>query len=158
MIIENKIESIFGRNASFAGYLFFITGLGLFFLKYFISGGLIIVGSAFVIFSFSGVEINTSKKKIRQYDKIFGLVKTGKWKSLSMYKGLTLIPFTKIESMASLSNRTTSNIETDYRIFLVNQLLKPAMAIKRCETLDDALCSIDELSIWLHLPVYSIKR
>jgi hypothetical protein len=158
LIIENKIEKIFGRNASFAGYIFLFTGVGIIILKFFVLGILISVISLFVIFSFSGVEVDTVKREIRQFDKIFGLIKTGKWRSLDMYRGLTLIPFTKTESVASRSNRITSLTETDYRIFLVNKLSRPEMAIKRCKTKEEAGRSIDEFSIWLHLPVFTIKR
>jgi len=86
------------------------------------------------------------------------LFKTGKWKSLRAYIGVTLVPITTRESMASWSNRVTSNKKTDYRIYLVNKARKPAFAIKTCPTREKAQNSLDEFSIWLKVPVFSVKR
>lgn len=72
--------------------------------------------------------------------------------------GVTLIPVTTQESMASWSNRTTTSRKTDYRIFLVNSHKKPAFAIKTCRTREEGQRSLDEFSIWLKVPVYSVKR
>jgi len=94
---------------------------------------------------------------LRQYNKLFGLIKTGKWKSFQSYVGVTLIPFTRKESMASWSNRINTTKETDYRIYLVNKARKPAFAIKCCKNMDEARASHDEFSIWLKLPVYTAK-
>ncbi len=158
MIIDNKVENIFGRNALFAGVIFLFSGIGFVFLGAYITGVIVIIISVFVIFSYSGVMIDTDNRKIKKYDKLFGFFKTGKWIRLSHFRGLTSIPFIKTESIVSWSNRRTSNKETYFRIFLVNKALKPDMLIKRCDTKEGAQRSIDELSIWLHLPVYSVRR
>ena len=158
MIIDNKIEKAFGRNAVFAGGIFFAVALVLFIAGRFLAGGLIMIASGFVIFTFSGVEIDTEKQLIRQYNQWFGLIKTGRWKNLHAYLGITLIPFSRKESMASWSNRTTAVKRTDYRIFLVNKARKPAFVIKRCPFPEEARDSLDEFSLWLKLPVYSFKK
>ncbi|RIH63555.1 hypothetical protein D1164_19185 [Mariniphaga sediminis] len=156
--IDNKIEKPFGRTAVFAGVIFFITGGGILIAGFVILGVITVLISALVIFTFSGVEIDTEKRQIRQYNKWVGLVKTGKWKSLDFYIGVTLIPITTWESMASWSNRTTSNKTTDFRIFLVSKNKKPAFAIKKCNTLHEAKNCLDEFSIWLKFPVFSVKK
>ncbi len=157
LIIDNKIEYLFGKTARFAGIIFFFTVIVSFAQGEWIIALLIFIIVVFVFFSFSGVEIDTEKRQLRQYNKLFGLVKTGKWKFIDLYVGVTLIPFTKSESMASWSNRIITTKETDYRIYLVNQARKPAFAIKRCKSIEQAQDSIDEFSIWLKLPVFSVK-
>ncbi len=156
--IDNKIEKIFGNNAVFAGSVFLLAGIGFIFFSAFIAGILLIIISGFTIFSYTGVEIDSKKRQVRRYDKLFGIIKTGRWRSLDSFRGVTFIPFVKTEGMASWSNRRTSIRRSDYRIYLVNKALKPAFAIKRCKNMDEALNSLDEFSLWLKLPVYSIKH
>lgn len=114
----------------------------------------VVLYAALVVFTFSGIEIDTEKHEVRQYHKLFGLFKTGKWKSLRA----SLVPITTRESVASWSNRVTSNKKTDYRIYLVNKARKPAFAIKTCPTREEAQNSLDEFSIWLKVPVFSVRR
>jgi hypothetical protein len=134
-------------------------GTGLFVvIENLIFGLSIIILAAFFTFSYSGVEIDTANRRIKQYNKIFGFVKTGKWIHLDTFLGLTLIPMRKVNSIASRANLTTSTMTKDYRVYLVNKAKKPAFAIKKCKNREQAQNSMDEFSIWLKLPVYSIKR
>ena len=156
--IDNKIDNAFGRTAVFVGGLFLITGASFIYFEAYLAGVVVQIISLFVMFSYSGVEINTDKKQIRQYNKLFGIIKVGRWKSITAYRGVTLIPFVKSESMASWSNRTTTTRLRDYRIFLVNKARKPAFAIKCCNTIDEAKDSLDEFSIWLKMPVFTTRK
>lgn len=156
--IDNKIDNAFGRTAVFVGGLFLIAAASFIYFEAYIAGIAVQIISLFVIFSYSGVEIDTDKKQIRQYNKLFGLIKIGQWKSVKCYRGVTLIPFVKSESMASWSNRTTTQRSRDYRIFIVSKARKPVFAIKCCKSIDEAKDSLDEFSIWLKMPVYSAKR
>lgn len=158
MKIDNKIDNAFGRTAVFVGGLFFITGASFIYFEAYIAGIVVQIISLFVIFSYSGVDIDTDKKQIRQYNKLFGLIKIGRWETASDYRGIILIPFVKSESMASWSNRTTSMRTRDYRIFLVNKANKPAFAIKCCRNIDEAKDSLDEFSIWLKMPVFTTRK
>lgn len=157
MIIDNKIEYLFGKTARFASGIFLFPAFFSFAQGDWLIGSLIFIIVVFVFFSCSGVEIDTEKRELRQYNKLFGLIKTGKWNSFQSYLGVTLIPFTRKELMASWSNRINTTKETDYRIFLVNEARKPAFAIKRCKSIEQAKDSIDEFSIWLKLPVFSVR-
>lgn len=157
MYIENKIDRLLTGPIIFVGYIFIITGI-LIAIQNLILGIIIAVLAAFFTFSYSGVEIDTSNRRIKQYTKIFGFYKTGKWRHLDAFLGLTLIPMRKVNTIASRANLTTSTIDRDYQIFLVNKAKKPAFAIKKCKTREQAQNSIDEFSIWLKMPVYSAKR
>lgn len=157
MYIENKIDRLLTGPIIFVGYIFIITGI-LIAIQNLILGIIIAVLAAFFTFSYSGVEIDTSNRRIKQYTKILGFYKTGKWRHLDAFLGLTLIPMRKVNTIASRANLTTSTIDRDYQIFLVNKAKKPAFAIKKCKTREQAQNSIDEFSIWLKMPVYSAKR
>lgn len=156
--IDNKIDNAFGRTAVFVGGLFLITGASFIYFEAYIAGVAVQIISLFVIFSYSGVDIDTEKNQIRQYNKLFGLIKIGRWKTINTYRGVTLIPFVKTESMASWSNRINTTRSRDYRIFLVDKAKKPAFAIKCCNTINEAKDSLDEFSIWLKMPVFTARK
>ncbi len=157
MTINNKLDHLFASPAIFVSYIFIATGI--FMAKdHFVTSLIIIILASFFAFSYTGVEIDTVNRKVKQYTKIFGLLKTGNWKTLDAFPGLTLIPIKRVSTIASRSNLTTSTVHRDYRIFLINKAKRPAFAIKKCETREQAQNSIDEFSIWLKLPVYSVKK
>lgn len=158
MLIDNKTSKAFGRSAVFAGSIFILTGIIIIIAGGFILGAVALLFGSFMVFTYSGVELNTDTRKVRQYNKFFGVIKAGKWKSYDPFVGITLIPISTIESMASWSNRISSVKSTDYRIFFVNKEKKPAFVIKKCRTKETARNSLDELSLWLKLPVYSVKN
>lgn len=158
MIVNNKLENILSGPTVFVGYIFLLTGFVIILFGHLPIGISIVIITVFFITSFSGVEIDTTNRKIKQYNKFFGLIKTGSWKNIDTYIGLTLVPMKRVSTIASRANLTTSSVQKDYRIYLVNKAKKPAFAIKICKNREQAQNSIDELSIWLKLPVFSIKR
>ncbi len=158
MRIDNKTENAFGKPTVFAGIILLLTGIVVAIAGAIIMGFIVFVIAAFVAFTYSGVEIDTDIRQVRQYNRLFGMVKTGKWKSLSPYIGITLIPISTVEVMASWSNRISSTKTIDYRIYFVDKARKPVFAIKKCKSKEMARNSLDEFSLWLKLPVYSVKR
>ncbi len=158
MLVDNKTEQAFGKTAVFASMIFLITGIVIAIAGAFVAGAVIFLVSAFVAFTYSGVELDTESRQVKQYNKLFGVIKTGRWKSFEPYIGLTLIPISTVEVMASWSNQITSSKTTDYRIFFVNKAKKPAFVIKKCKSREKAKDSIDEFSLWLKLPVYTIRK
>jgi len=142
----------------FFGFIFLVPGiLGLINQNWIFSGINLFI-AWFLFLSASGVEIDTDKRVFRNYTNLFGLFKTGKWKPVNQYIGLTLVPMKKVYTMYSRSNRKNSSFKNDFRIYFVNRAKKPAIPIKSCKTLEEAQNSIDEFSLWLHLPVYSVKK
>ena len=154
MLITNKLDRSFGKFAFMPGVIILILGC-LTILK--IWPVLFIITGAFIAFTHSGAQLETEKKEVRLYQNLFGIFKTGKWQSLNLFKGLTIIPVRRLSRMMSMSNRSTSFVENDYRIFLVNKSGKPEFPIRKCKTLEDAHDRIDELSLWLKMPVYTVK-
>ncbi len=158
MIIDNKIEKTLEGPTIFLGVTLLVIGVSMLFVSIWGLGIAGILISLFLFFSYSGIIIDTDKKTIKSYNCWFGIIKTGSWKSLEKYIGLTLVPMNKVYSMYSRSNRQNISVERDYKIFLVDQSKKPSLALKRCKNMEKAQNSLDELAIWLHLPVYSVKH
>ena len=158
MIIKNKLENILSGPKIFVGILFLITGIIIALLGNVFFGIVIVLLATFFLTTSSGVEIDIDARKVKEYNKLFGIIKIGKWQDLDQYVGLTLVPIRKLNTIASRANLTNTTVHRDFRIFLVNNMKKPAFAIKICKTPEQAQDSIDEFSIWLKLPVYSINR
>lgn len=157
MIIDNKIEKTLQGPSIFLGITFLVIGIVLLVTSNWIFGSISLVIALFLFFSYSGINIDTEKKAIKPYNKFFGIFKTGKWEPLEKYIGLTLVPMKKIYSVYSRSNRNNVSEEKEFRIYLVNKAKKPSIPIKKCRTHEKAQNCIDEFSIWLKMPVYSIK-
>ena len=158
MIIDNKIEKTFSGPLIFMGLTFMIIAGILIFTHHYIFAGISFIIGCFVLFTFSGIDIDTEKRIIRPYYMIFGLIKKGKWESLERFRGLTLVPMKKVSSVYSRSNRMNSIIKNEFRVYLVNRAKKPAYPLKICKSREDAQTSMDEFAIWLKLPVYSVKK
>ena len=158
MIIDNKIQQTFNGPLIFMGITFMALAVILVIAKLWILGILSFVIAGFLLFTFSGIEIDTVNRQIKPYYMLFGLFRNGKWQSLEKYIGLTLVPMRKVYSVFSRSNRKNDSEMDDFRVYLVNRSKKPALPLKSCKTHEAAQDSMDEFSIWLKMPVYSVKR
>ena len=158
MIIDNKIEKTFSGPLVIMGVTFMVIAATLVLNHLWILGVLSFIVACFILFTFSGIEIDSEKRMIKPYYMVFGFVKRGKWESLEKYRGLTLVPMQKIYTNFSQSNRKNSTVKSDFRVYLVNKAKKPAFPLKSCKTREAAQDSMDEFSIWLKMPVYSVRR
>ena len=158
MNIDNKIQQTFNGPLIFIGITFILTAITLVLSRLWYLGALSFIVACFLLFTFSGIEIDTERRMIKPYYMLFGLFKKGKWQSLEKYIGLTLVPMRKVYSVFSRSNQRNTSEVDDYRVYLVNRSKKPALPLKSCKTRDAAQNSMDEFSIWLKMPVYSVKR
>lgn len=157
MIIDNKLDKTLSGPSVLMGFTFLILGIVLLVVKNWWLGAIGIVLAFFLLLSYSGINIDTTGRRIKPYFKAFGIFKTGKWESLKNYIGLILVPINLIYPVYSRSNRRTVSISSEFRVYLVNKAGKPSIPIKKCRTRQKAQRSIDEFSIWLKLPVYTIK-
>lgn len=158
MNIDNKIQQTFNGPLIFMGITFAITAITLVLNHLWYIGIISFIIACFLLFTFSGLEIDTEKRMIKPYYMLFGLFKRGEWQSLEKYIGLTLVPMRKIYTVYSKSNRNNDSEKDEYRVYLVNKLKKPAIPLKSCKTHEAAQISMDEFSIWLKMPVYSVKK
>jgi hypothetical protein len=158
MLIDNKIEKTFSGPLVIMGITFFVIAAILTLTYHWIFAVASFFVAAFLLFTFSGIEIDTEKRMIKPYYMIFGFLKRGNWESLDNYRGLTLVPMQKIYNTFSRSNRKNLSTKSDFRVYLVNKAKKPAFPLKSCKTMEAAQDSMDEFSIWLKLPVFTVKR
>jgi len=158
MKIDNKISPFLTGPYIFFGIIF-IPGIiwGIWGSHWF-RFGISLSAACYLFFTYSGVEIDTNNRKFRAYNRHFGLFRTGRWRALDDYIGLTLVPMKTVYKMFSRSNRVNSSEKDEYRIYLVNKAKKPAIEIKKCKTPEKGQDSLDELAIWLHFPVFSVKH
>lgn len=158
MLIDNKIEKTFSGPLVIMGTTFFAVTVILMLTYHWIFGTLSFLIAAFLLFTYSGIEIDTDKRMIKPYYMVFGFLRRGNWESLEKYKGLTLVPMRKVYKTFSRSNRESLSTKNDFRVYLVNKSKKPAFPLKSCKTQQAAQDSMDEFSIWLKMPVYSVKK
>ncbi len=158
MKIDNKINKTLSGPSIFLGITFLVIGIVALINKGWIQSSISLTIASFLLLSYSGVEIDTKKHLIKSYNKYFGLLKAGKWKSINNYLGVTLVPMKKVNTIYSRSNRINSSTKKEFQIHLVNKAKKPALAIKKCKTEESAQSSLDEFSVWLKMPVFSIKE
>ncbi|GAB1450446.1 hypothetical protein MASR2M47_05020 [Draconibacterium sp.] len=158
MIIDNKIEKTFSGPLVVMGASFLAITVVLVLTYHWFFGIASFTVAAFLLFTYTGIEIETEKRAIKPYYMVFGFLKRGKWESLDNYRGLTLVPMQKVYSTFSRSNRKHISKKSDFRVFLVNKAKRPAFPLKSCKTRDDAQNSMDEFSIWLKMPVFTVKK
>jgi hypothetical protein len=158
MIIDNKIERTFGGPLTIMGISFFIVSLILLLNgKWYVAIPAFII-ALFLLFTWSGVIIDTENRRFKPYYMVFGLFKRGQWISLDKYLGLTLVPMKKVYATYSQSNRKSNSVSNDFRVYLVDHHKRPAFALKKCNNAENGKNSMDEFSIWLKLPVYSVRK
>ncbi|WP_372650902.1 hypothetical protein [Draconibacterium sp.] len=158
MLVSNKISRTLEGPYRFIGFYFVFVAAISFYEQAWIIFSIHAVLGWFLLGSYSGVDIDTEKKLFRSFNMWFGLVKTGKWEPVGKYIGLTLVSMNKLYSLYSRSNRNITSGKQEFRVYFVNNKKRPSIAVKKCKTNDDAQRGMDELAIWLHLPVYSTKH
>lgn len=158
MVIDNKIEKTFSGPLVMMGATFMFIAAVLIITHRYIFATFSFIVACFILFTFSGIDIDVKNRRIRPYYMVFGLFKRGKWETLEKFKGLTLVPMKKVTSMYSRSNRQNTSVKNDFRVYLVNNAKKPAYPLKSCKTREDAQNSMDEFAIWLKMPVFSVRK
>ena len=149
MIIENKLDNSFGKSGTIAGFVLLIAGL---FLIRTVSGVFLILLGSFFSFSHSGVSIDTEKRTIHIYSKIMGLFKSGGYKDLKNFDHISVIHNKRISRTFSQSNRITTLEEYDYRVFLISPNKRVKVAVKKCDTIEEATKEAKILSQVIEIP------
>ena len=158
MIIDNKIQRTFSGPLIIIGVTFMVLAVAFVFTDIWYIAIIFFISALFFLFTWSGIIIDTENRRFKPYYMVFGLFKRGQWISLEKYLGLTLVPMQKVYAMYSRSNRKNKSVSNDFRVYLVDRHKRPAFPLKNCKKVDDAKNSMDEYSIWLKLPVYSVHK
>lgn len=114
MKINNKITPFLTGPYLFFGFIFVVSTLmGLYNRNWYFALISLII-AIYLFTTFSGVEIDTERKKFRAYNKHFGLFKTGRWRTLKDYLGVTLVPMKSVTTMYSRSNRVKNRANKNF--------------------------------------------
>jgi len=158
MIIKNKIQQTFNGPLIFMGITFLLMAVILVLVAKWVVGILSFVVACFLLFTWSGIEIDTEKRKIKPFYMLFGLVQNGEWETLEPFVGLTLVPIQKVYSVFSRSNRQNVSVYDDFRVYLVGKNKKPALPLVSTKSMDEAQKWLDEFSALINLPVLKTKK
>lgn len=158
MMVNNKIERFLPPAYSWFVFVFVAMGLVALGHKQWVVGFPCWVLAWYLLATYSGVEMDCEKRLFRPYNRHWGLWTVGQWRSLDSYLGVTLVPVRRVYSVFSRSNLRMPMSVSDYRIYLVDLNKKPAVCVKVCKNKEEGQRSMDELAIWLKMPVYSVKN
>ena len=137
---------------AFSGWIFMVVG-ALFFLD--IMGVVLLVVGFFLATTSDGVSIDVGARRVRKFSGPFGLPMVGRWESLDNYAGLTVIPIQQKFTTWSRSNRQSTIERSDYRVFLVGLDRKPAFALKKNDSNEQAVIVMDKLALALRMTVWA---
>ncbi len=153
MLITNRLDKTFGPQMAFSGWIFIV--FGVFFIIDWMGILLVLIGIVLAT-TVDGVAIDTKKRRIRRFSGPFGFPGYGRWENLDDYEGLTVVPWKRNFTTWSRSNRQNSYAVEDFRIFVVGQDRKPAFAVKKCITKEQATTEMDKLAESLHWAVWKV--
>ena len=151
MIINNKLEKVFGPFGSSAGFFLFLGGI---LATYFSLSGLVIaLVGAFVSFTTTSTFIDPENKRVKHSNNIFGFIPVGKWISLNREMKLGL---RKSHLGYRAYTRGTQPVDIHYndiRIFLYNSDNKQLIPLKKFSSYKTAADGIKELGSILELNI-----
>ncbi len=158
MLINNTTSRFLSGPYIYFGLIFLIVGIMSLLNQQWILAIFCLIVCGYLFGTYTGMEIDTEKRIFREYNKHFGIFKSGQWQSIDRFIGLTVVSMKSVYKIYSRSNRTNASSKTEFRVYFVNQHKKPDLVIKKCNTPEEAQNKMDELALWLHLPVFSVKH
>ncbi len=156
MIINNKLDKVFGPSGTFAGYTIIV--VGIIFAFHSIGSIILIIPGAFTAFSTTGTLIDTEKKKVKYYTSYFGLTKTGKWLDMNIFSEIRLSRSIISYRAYSRSNRQTETNKTGYRINFYSNSNKTRIPVMHCSDIQTARDEAEKISTLTGLPIIEVKR
>jgi hypothetical protein len=138
--IRNNFGRTFTKPIIVGSYFFFAIGVFAIIYKEYTIGPLLALAGAFTAFTSSGIVLDVNNKKYLKYIKYFGLVKSGKWKSLKCYRHISVINTDQTNISASSEEKKT------YNVVLLNNSHCKRLVVSNCPTVEDAKVAAAELS------------
>ncbi|WP_430813535.1 hypothetical protein [Carboxylicivirga sp. RSCT41] len=145
MIEYNSLGKTFGPVGSFSGLLIFCAGLFLTVMAGF--GGIVVtIIGAFVAFTRPLTSIDYDKKQVRNGDKLFGIVKTGKWIPVKASMKIGRYRSNKVYRTYSRSNRSLDIEQKQNLICLFNENGQKLMALKNIKDAEKLAIELQNMS------------
>lgn len=144
MKINNRLGYHLPGPFRIVGFILMIGGVygSLIGLNGILGGVICIIAGIFLAFSAYGITINTKNKQVKPYQAFLGF-RFGKWMDASTFKKMVVYPETKIYTVFSRANLSTSMRETKYCIciydsdadeeFLIKKIMSKEKADKYAE-------------------------
>ena len=149
MRVKIKIEKPFGPAGSTAGIAMLLAGT--IYVYFSLLGIILIVIGAFIGFTSEITFLDIEKRKIRFSSVLFGIFPTGKWIDITNEMKIGLVNSQRGFRTYSRGMRTNDVILKDRRIMLFGPDHKKIGPIKKCNSLESAKKSSEELSQLLGL-------
>jgi hypothetical protein len=150
MLIKNSLDKTFGPVGSSAGILLFVAGIAIIFFSF--SGLIFIIAGAFIGFTSTSTTIDYDKNRIRFCDKIFGIIKIGKWITIDKNMKIGIIK-SNIGWVSYNVNIPRDFVNKDYRVILYNSNNRQIMPIEKFKSIDAARLGLEQLAVKLRLTV-----
>ena len=122
----------------FAGYIILAISLFIIITGNWILGSILTLFAVFISFSFSGLEIDISKNRYKEFSVYFG-IKIGKWLSLDKYIYLSVLCNKEIYETHGRANVTTSDSIKYFEVYMLDITHAEKLLIKKFKDPDIAL-------------------
>ncbi|HOY50301.1 MAG: hypothetical protein KA780_03635 [Prolixibacteraceae bacterium] len=151
-MISYNTGRTFPPTVVFAGTLILLAGL-LSVTR--VTGILMVLTGAFLLFSTDKVRIHPGTGKISSGTSLFGIISTGKQRNLKAFRGLAVVPYSICTTTHSLSNRSNSVQEREFRVYLVERIPEQALLVRKFLLAEEAFAFARQLSSILEIPLVS---
>jgi hypothetical protein len=146
-LIVNRFDKSFGPAGSFAGIVLSIVGLALSYFN--LAVVLLLFFGVFIAFTHTSTTINTKEKKALFSTNLFGIIKIGKWLSLSSDMQAKILKNNKSFRAYSRGNRTLVLKSQPFKAALFNKDLIEIMPLKYFDNLADGQQFVADLNAQL---------
>lgn len=140
--IRNDFGRSFTKPIIIGSYIFFAIGVFATIYQEFVIGPLLALAGAFTAFTSSGIELDIANKKYYKYIKYFGLIKSGKWRSLKTYHHVSVINTKK----TNINAANDDTVKKSYNVVLLNDSHCKRLVVQTCPTVEAARSVAEELS------------
>ncbi|HOW09031.1 MAG TPA: hypothetical protein PLX08_04425 [Bacteroidales bacterium] len=149
MKTDNRIDMFLGPSATFAGYVFLITGAVCSFENP--AGFILVIAGLFMGFSYNGTIIDFNESRIKPYTALFGLIKLGKWYPVDCFDKFRIYRSSRSHTTYSRGNIPLTIKKTDIRLDFVNKSGSLKVTIDRFDSFESARDEASELIKNLHI-------
>lgn len=157
MLLTYVTDKSFGPSGGFAGYFLMLVGLATVFLS--VSGAVLLLMGSFMGFSTSGCSVDVDHFRIRFTNNLWGFIKVGKWQYVHRKMQLGLSHARMAYQVHSLSNRTISVTDPDWRVNIYDgEKSRKGKTICKYKNREDAEVELARLSELLNLTIRNEKQ
>jgi len=149
MKTNNKLDKSFGPVGSFSGIIVFLAGLVSAYFSWF-SLILVLIG-AFVGFTYSSVEIDFDRKRVRFLNILFGVIKIGQWINVKPNMKIGIAKSRKTWKTYSGGNRELDITNEDYRLVLYDSSGEKIMPVKKADNMNAAKMELETICSQLEI-------